>query len=138
MVRVRITDLSLWSLPQGLSRPIPFLFNPCWAQNPTLRDLVAHTWDCWIQGSLVYIWEKKMKNLKLAMRNWIRQTSIAKKKEVKYLEDAMEDIREKLERNPISSSILKEEQEVFTKYQKTLKVRRGGLAPKISKSLATA
>jgi hypothetical protein len=39
---------------------IPFKFNPAWMDHPDFFPLVTHSWNQWIFGSLVHIWEHKI------------------------------------------------------------------------------
>jgi exonuclease III len=37
--------------------PIPFHFNPCWEEDPSFWGMVSVSWNSWIEGSSVFIWE---------------------------------------------------------------------------------
>jgi hypothetical protein len=41
--------------------PIPFRFNPLWMDSPDFLPLISSAWSTWVNGTPVYIWEKKLK-----------------------------------------------------------------------------
>jgi len=44
--------------------PIPFQFNQLWLDSPEFFPLLSRVWNEWVDGSLVFIWEKKLKKSK--------------------------------------------------------------------------
>jgi hypothetical protein len=49
--------------------PIPFLFNPHWAQDSLFFYLMVASQSCWIQDFLVHIWQQKLKLTKQSLRD---------------------------------------------------------------------
>ena len=41
--------------------PIPFKFNPIWLDSPDLLPLISSVWSIWVDTTLMYIWEQKLK-----------------------------------------------------------------------------
>jgi hypothetical protein len=64
--------ISLFIEPMEDYGPIPFRFNPLWAQDPSFLELVSHSWCHRVHGSPIYIWENKVKKLKYALKYWAK------------------------------------------------------------------
>lgn len=70
--------------------PIPFKFSPLSIEKAGFLDTIQSTWDIPINGSLSYVWEKKLKATKKALKEWLRKlpnpSSQQRKDEVQQLE----------------------------------------------------
>ena len=53
--------------------PIPFHFSPLWIERVGFLDIVHLAWSHYVVGSPNFIWEKKLNNTKIALKNWIKQ-----------------------------------------------------------------
>jgi hypothetical protein len=82
---------------------------------------VSSTWCSWVQGSPVFIWEQKIKNVKKVLRDRIIIKDMKEKHADRELVRRMEESRIKMETAPISSSRLWEEQQTFIEYQNVLR-----------------
>jgi exonuclease III len=52
--------------------PIPFRFNPSWIQDQDFLKIVSSTWTGKVIGSASYVWEEKLRRLKVALKSWAR------------------------------------------------------------------
>ena len=50
--------------------PIPVRFSPLWIKEEGFMDLVQSTWNRLVLGSPFYVWEEKLRRLKLALKRW--------------------------------------------------------------------
>jgi hypothetical protein len=83
--------------------------------------VIVDAWKIWIQGSLVFIWEQKLKSTKKAITDWVQIKSTQEKKEIQKLTTRLEEVRGRLKES-ISPSPLIEDQHLFQKHQQVLKV----------------
>lgn len=49
--------------------PIPFRFSPPWLQDESFQDLVTKTWNETVRGSAFFVWEEKLRRLKVALKS---------------------------------------------------------------------
>ena len=54
--------------------PIPFRFSPLWKEQEGFMNTVSMAWDIPVVGSSNYVWEKKIKNMKVALKNWLKNS----------------------------------------------------------------
>jgi ribonuclease HI len=52
--------------------PIPFKFNLTWIQDKDFLPLVSKTWTSIVKGSSFYVWEEKLRRLKIALKFWAK------------------------------------------------------------------
>ena len=52
--------------------PIPFRFSPLWIDREIFLDTVSNEWRILVIGSPNYVWERKLKNTKAALKDWIK------------------------------------------------------------------
>jgi hypothetical protein len=55
---------------------IPFRFNPLWLHNNEVFSLVKQVWATYILGSPNYIWERKLRVVKLALKSWEKSSFV--------------------------------------------------------------
>lgn len=71
--------------------PLPFRFSPLWAEREGFLEIVQTTWKTEVSGSPSYVWEKKIKNEKKALKEWIKKPmktpTIQRKDAVTQLEE---------------------------------------------------
>jgi len=53
--------------------PIPFKFSPLWIEKTGFMDTIQSAWDILINGSPSFVWEKKLKATKKALKEWLRK-----------------------------------------------------------------
>ena len=89
---------------------IPFWFSPLWIFRDGFLTIIFKEWSLPINGSPNYVWERKLKNTKLALKDWVKQslkTPISDRKEaLKKLEEIQLEIEEK----EITFAMLEKEQ----------------------------
>jgi hypothetical protein len=100
--------------------PIPYRFNPLWIPEPGFLDIVSDAWNCWIQGSPNYIWEQKLKRVKMALKSWVTRNKGKDQEAKESLMREMEENRRSLEERQITHELLLKEQQNFMDYQKIL------------------
>eukprot|EP00253_Pinus_taeda_P031968 PITA_31968 len=54
--------------------PLPFRFSPLWVGKDGFLDTVQAAWRMDVNGSLSYVWEQKLKNVKSALKVWIKKS----------------------------------------------------------------
>ena len=52
--------------------PIPFRFNPLWANQSAFLKIVAESWSPPVTGSPFYVWEEKLRRLKKILKSWAK------------------------------------------------------------------
>ena len=52
--------------------PIPFRFNPLWANQSAFLKIVAELWSAPVIGSPFYVWEEKIRRLKKCLKSWAK------------------------------------------------------------------
>ena len=52
--------------------PIPFRFSPLWSERDGFFDIVNEVWSQYVDGSLSYVCEQKLKRTKYALKAWIK------------------------------------------------------------------
>jgi exonuclease III len=70
--------------------PIPFRFNPLWMDSPEFLPLITSAWSTWVNGTSVYIWEKKLKKTKQYLKEWAKASCPSTKEEVKWHKQKLE------------------------------------------------
>ena len=82
--------IQLIMAPEEDLGPIPFKFSPLWIEKEGFLDTIQSSWDIPINGSPSYVWEKKLKATKKALKEWLRNLpnppSQQRKDEVQQLE----------------------------------------------------
>ena len=64
--------ISLTLTPGEKLGPIPFRFSPLWVTMDGFFELVTETWKKTVSGSPFYIWEEKLRRLKVALKSWAK------------------------------------------------------------------
>jgi len=54
--------------------PIPFRFNPLWENEPSFEEIVKEAWNKPVKGSPGFVWEGKLMNTKLALKEWSKKS----------------------------------------------------------------
>eukprot|EP00253_Pinus_taeda_P017260 PITA_17260 len=50
--------------------PIPFIYNPLWRNNASAEAIIETTWKQHVEGSPNHIWEKKLRSVRKALKEW--------------------------------------------------------------------
>jgi hypothetical protein len=53
--------------------PIPFRFSPLWIEKKGFLETVHSAWSSSITGSPSFVWEKKLKATKYALKAWVKK-----------------------------------------------------------------
>ena len=67
--------IQLLMVPEEDLGPIPFKFSPLWIEKEGFLDTVQTSWANPINRSPSYVWEKKLKATKKALKEWLRNPS---------------------------------------------------------------
>lgn len=106
------TALTLESLyPMG---PLPFKYSPLWNDIEAAKVLVQQTWCQHFKGSPSFIWERKLRNVKNAHKNWAKtqyEEPKAKKREVK---DKIEELHYALEKQEYYQAEKNQEENLYS------------------------
>ena len=54
--------------------PIPFHFSPLWTERDGFLDIVYQAWSPYVEGSPNFVWEKKLKRTKYALKAWAKSS----------------------------------------------------------------
>jgi len=95
-------------------RLFPFKFNANWGLSEEVRKLVDRAWKTNVQGSLNYVWESKLKNVKKELRNWLKENyqPPSKKRQDKVQE--LDEHYKLMEEVPIEEKHIQEENDLST------------------------
>eukprot|EP00253_Pinus_taeda_P027567 PITA_27567 len=66
--------------------PLPFKYNRAWDSSEDFRNLIKDTWANDITGSPHFIWETKLKLLRIAIKQWARKHALEERKEKNELQ----------------------------------------------------
>jgi len=100
--------------------PIPFLFNPIWLHDKTMTNIITCTWCKWVVGSLVHIWEQKLKDTNKFLKEWEKTHFTPPKIEVQTCKEKLESIKNRIELEQVTQGMVNEEREAFQRYEKSL------------------
>eukprot|EP00253_Pinus_taeda_P009219 PITA_09219 len=89
--------------------PLPFRFSPLWAGNDGFMDIVQATWRMDVNGSPSYVWEQKLKNVKSALKVWIKKSIQSPNRQWKEAISQLEGIQFEMENTFPSASELAQE-----------------------------
>ena len=85
---------------------ILFRFSPLRKEQEGFMNTVSMAWDIPIVGSPEYVWERKLKNTKVALKNWVK---ISQKNPISERKEAvikLEEIQMEMEEYEITSALL--------------------------------
>eukprot|EP00253_Pinus_taeda_P023152 PITA_23152 len=89
--------------------PIPFRFNPLWIEKEGFEETVKAAWGKPVLGSPSYVWEKKLKATKLALKNWIKKPLHTPTEQRKELVQALQNLQTEMENIDITADLLEKE-----------------------------
>ena len=73
-------------------------------------SIVSMVWDLPVFGSLNYVWERKLKNTKATLKEWVKNSHKNPISERKDALEKLEEIQLEIEESKITSSMLEKEQ----------------------------
>eukprot|EP00253_Pinus_taeda_P029823 PITA_29823 len=91
--------------------PIPFRFNPLWVKEPEFLNLVQDCWNLPVKGSSFYIWEEKLRRLKVVLKTWAKSLP-SPTKERKQAQDILAQHHAQREDAEITKEVLDKEAEL--------------------------
>ena len=94
---------------EGLG-PIPFRFSPLWKDKDGFMSTVTMAWDLLVVGSPNFVWERKLKNTKAALKEWVKITQKNPINERKESLQKLEKIQLEMEVTEITPALLEKEQ----------------------------
>ena len=53
--------------------PVPFRFNPMWANHAEFLKIIADSWDPLVTGSPVFVLKEKLRRLKKSLKSWAKE-----------------------------------------------------------------
>ena len=88
---------------------IPFWFNPLWIDREGFLDTVGNLWRVSVIGSPNFVWERKLKNTKFALKDWIKQSLQSPTNNRIQALARLEEIQLEMEESEITLAILDKE-----------------------------
>ena len=91
-------------------RPIPFRFSPLWIDRDGFLATVINAWNILVIGSPNFMWERKLKNTKSVLKDWIKKSlQYSTGNRIQALA-RLEEIQLEMEESEITPAILDKEQ----------------------------
>jgi len=59
--------------------PLPIRYNPIWNSKEDFGKHIKERWKKSVTGSPQYVWETKLKNLRMHLKNWARENDLRDK-----------------------------------------------------------
>ncbi|KAF9600454.1 hypothetical protein IFM89_009369 [Coptis chinensis] len=106
-----------WNTKIPKPSSIPFRFKQAWVQHENLREVVERSWKEPLHDAPIRKVVKKLKRLKIVLKEWSWRVYGNTKHHLKALEDELENILKEQEQNPFNSELHNQEVEKATKIQ---------------------
>jgi hypothetical protein len=106
--------------PQNFG-PLPFRFNQLWLDNPDIPTLVAQAWTTSISGSPNFVWESKLKAVKISLKDWVKKSYTAPHQEKQERLEQLRQIQQKIESDLVTEALMNQEKEAQQHLQTTLR-----------------
>ena len=90
--------------------PIPFRFSPLWIDQDGFMNTVAKAWELPVVGSPNFVWERKLKNTKVALKAWAKLSHKIPISERIVALSTLEKIQLEMEDSEITPALLEREQ----------------------------
>jgi exonuclease III len=110
--------ISLSLLPSSVLGPIPFRFSPLWTGQGDFLNLVQNSWNVPITGSPFYVWEEKLRRLKINLKMWAKKLG-SPLDERKRVQKTLERHQLVMEETHVTQELLNRESEIQSKYHKS-------------------
>lgn len=89
--------------------PLPFRFSLLWAGRDGFLEIVQTAWYKEFAGSPSFVWEKKLKNVKYALKYWIKKAIKTLRSQRKEVVQQLADFQFGMEKTEVSSLELDKE-----------------------------
>jgi hypothetical protein len=109
--------VSLSLFPPSTLGPLPFRFCPSWAHHENFQSLVLRSWNLSVSGSPFFVWEEKLRNLKLNLKLWAKHLGTPME-EKKKIQETLERHQAVMEEVQVTQELLNQESEMQRKYHK--------------------
>ena len=86
-----------------------------------VTDIIYNAWSCFIPGSSTFIWEKKLKHLKIALKQWVSKHYQEPKIRKLDLIKQMEMLQGNMEQREVTKELMIQEIELEIFLQTTLR-----------------
>ena len=93
--------------------PIPFKYNPLWNDIQEENQLVRNVWMQHIEGSPSFIWETKLKKIKLALKEWTKNHYKEQEKSKIDLKSQLDDVHSSIETQGLNQDRLAQEKNLY-------------------------
>jgi hypothetical protein len=103
--------------PSSALGPIPFRFSPSWTHHEDFLNLVLRSWNSSITRSPFFVWEEKLRNLKLNLKFWAKNLGTPME-EKKKIQETLERHQVVMEEAQVTQELLNQETEIQRKYHK--------------------
>jgi hypothetical protein len=90
--------------------PIPFRFNPLWIEKKGFLETVHSAWSSPTSGSPSFVWEKKLKATKHALKTWVKKPMNTPLRHRQETVQQLSDLQDEMETKDIFNSDLEKEQ----------------------------
>jgi hypothetical protein len=92
--------------------PLSFRFNQLWLENPNIPMLVAQVWTTSISGSPNFVWQSKLKAVKISLKEWVKKSYISPHQEKQERLEQLSQIQQKIESDLVTEALMNQEKEV--------------------------
>ena len=106
--------------------PLPFKFNRIWLEMEGVYDLISQAWRCFIPGSPAYAWEQKLKKVKEALKQWVKNHYCDPTQQKEQIIKDMESLQNEMETCEITKEHFVKEIEMESTLQKILRQEEEG------------
>ena len=98
--------------------PLPFKYNPIWDSKEDFGKLIKDSWKKSVTGSPQYVWETKLKNLRMHLKNWARENYLQDKARKVELQKKMDNLCKEKENKEESKKDQIQEKEIYMEIYK--------------------
>lgn len=99
-------------------RPLPFINNKIWDSKEDFGKQIIESWKTNVTGSPHYVWETKLKNLRLHLKSWARENTLKEKANKIELQRKMDNISKEKKANKNVRKIMHKKKEIFLELYK--------------------
>lgn len=102
--------------------PLPFKYNRAWDSSEVFRNLVRDTWATEIKGSPHYVWETKIKLLRIAIKQWARNYATEAEKRKIDLQRKLAEWNQEREKSQDAEDDIRKENDLYMELYKQNRV----------------
>jgi hypothetical protein len=89
--------------------------------NPTIPTLVAQAWTTPFSGSPNFVWESKLKSIKISLKDWVKKSYTPPHQEKQEKLEQLRQIQQKIESDLVTEALMNQEKEAQQHLQATLR-----------------